>query len=195
MEEIKKAFKLTVDNIADEPWCWDDIIVYAESHGAAKSKGLKYFDGAEIHVDRGYGVRDVEFTDLKARRIKNQDKILYDGEWVTQERKVQLDWQKERDEDARKIMEENPNGIAVVWAGVYNAYWGYNHNGYRADIENAGKYTTKEAFDIVKGSCWSRQETVQLLSIEKYNEGIQDKLDVLAIEYLKEVERLVTAKL
>lgn len=183
--ETKKAFKITVkDLVIDEPWHYTDIIVYADSHGEAKNKGMREFELGEI-IDytkknwKGEYLRDITYLDIRARRIKSEDKILYKGEWETRERISQLEWQDKRDEKAKQLWINNPDGIAVVWVGCYGAYWGANRSGYYSKIENAGKYSTKEAYDIVKGSCYDRQEIVQLLDKEKYNAELQKKIDNL----------------
>jgi hypothetical protein len=180
--EIQKAYKLSLNNmVVDEPWYYNGIIVYADSHGEAKSKGFNKFELCQIedYSQRNYKgepYRDYTFMDIRARRVKKLDKILYDGEWRTQERIKELEWMKERDRKAFELTQTNPNDFAVVFAGCYNSYWGANRSGYWAKIEDAGKYTTEEAYKIVKGSDYSRQETVVFLDKEKYNEELQKKI-------------------
>lgn len=53
---IQKAYHLKVIDIVDEPWHWDDIVVYADSPGEAKSSGISRFDGAEI---KDYGHKGI----------------------------------------------------------------------------------------------------------------------------------------
>lgn len=193
---IQKAFKLTVDDLTGEYWYYDDIIVYAETHGEAKSKGLVEFDGAEVEDYKAFrDRRDVKFTDIKARRIKKYDKTLYEGKLLTQEEIKSKEWEKNRDEEARLIWENNPQGIAVVWAECYGSYWGFNKCGYSSTLENAGKYSTKEAYEIVKGNCHSRGEKVILIDKEDYNKKIEDKITELSERYLKELEDLKKCKL
>lgn len=185
--EIQKAYKLSVkDMIIDEPWHYTDIVVYAESHGEAKAKGISgwHFEGAQVEDYsqknyKGEYLRDITFLDIRARRIKKEDKIFYKDEWRTRERVSQLEWQDKRDEEAKQLWLDNPNETAVVYAGCYNQYWGANHAGYCSDITYAGKYSTEEAYNIVKGSCYSRQEKAILLDKEKYNKEIQQKIDRL----------------
>lgn len=183
--EIKKAFKLTVkDMVIDEPWHYDDIIVYADSHGEAKSKGAHEFEYGKIedYSQRNYKgepYRDIEFTDIRARRIKKKDKVLFEDKWVSKERLDQIKWERQRDEDAKQLWINNPDGIAVVWAGCYNSYWGSNHSGYSSKIENAGKYSTEEAYSIVKNSDYSRQEKVILLDVNKYNSELEKQIEKL----------------
>lgn len=181
--EIRKAYKLIVDNLLlDDPYHYEAPIVYAKTAGEAKSKGMKHFYDYRVEdiYDYGrYNEREITFTDVKAKRDKNSDKFLYKDQWETRKRISQLEWQDKRDEEARLIWENNPDGIAVVWAGCYGSYWGANHAGYWSKIEDAGKYSTKEAYDIVRGSDYSRQEKVILLDKEEYNKELQEKAEKL----------------
>lgn len=183
--EIQKAFKLSVKNLViDEPWHYEDIVVYADSHGEAKVKGFSEFEYGEVQDYsqknyKGEYLRDITFLDIRARRIKKLDKVLYKDRWETRERISQLEWQDKRDEEAKVLWENNPDGIAVVWAGCYNSYWGANHSGYWSTLEGAGKYSMEEAYKIVKGSCYSRQEKVILLDKEKYNAELKEKAEKL----------------
>ena len=178
--QIRKAYKLTVKGIVDEPWHYDDIIVYADSHGQAKSRGIYEFDSVYVQDYKEYdNQRHIIFTDITARRIKRLDKILYNEKWITQYELEHIHWKSKRDEEARQIWQDNTDGIAVVFAGCYGTYWGANHSGYCSKIEDAGKYTTEEAYRIVKGSSYDRQETVILLNKEKYNNDLTNKIERL----------------
>lgn len=177
-----KAYKLSVKNLViDEPWHYDDIIVYADSHGEAKVKGLTEFDSGQVEDYtqinyKGEYLRDITFLDIRARRIKKYDKVLYKDRWITQQELEQYKWMEKRDKEAEDIWKNNPYGVAVVWAGCYNSYWGANKAGYWSKIEDAGKYSTEEAYEIVKGSNYDRQEKVILLDKEQYNTELLKKI-------------------
>jgi len=51
--ESLKAWHVKCFDISDEPWHWDEVIVYASTRNKARSKGLKYFDGAEVEEYSG----------------------------------------------------------------------------------------------------------------------------------------------
>lgn len=174
-----KAYKLTAD-IADEPWHWDDVIVYAETRGEAKSKGLKEFSEAEIKDYTSYfNYRDVQFTDIRAKRVPEYDKVFFDGKYRTIHEVKALEWQTKRDKEAFNLTVSNPNDFAVIFAGCYGAYWGANKSGYTSSLEKARRYTTKEAYDIVRGSDYRRQETVILLDKAEWNADIDLKIKEL----------------
>lgn len=179
--KIQKAYKLSVsDLIVDEPWHYTDIVVYAESHGKAKTKGIFEFECGRLFDPNGHNCeRDIVFTDIGARRCKKEDKFLVSDRWRTREQLEQMSWEFKRDEQAKQIWLNNPDGVALVWVGCYGSYWGANHSGYTSDKTRAGKYSTKEAFEIVKGSDYSRQEKVILVNKEEYNLEIQNKIKQL----------------
>lgn len=174
-----KAYRLIVEDLS-EPWHWDDIIVYADSAGEAKSKGLKEFSGAEKRDILEYGGwRDVIFTDIKAIRHKELDKADYGGALFTKAEIREKEWIKERDEKALKLFQTNPDDLCVIWAGCYGSYWGSNRSGYSSDIKYAGKYSTKEAYEIVRGNDYTRQEEVRLLNTVEYNSSIDKEVEML----------------
>lgn len=195
--EIQKAFKLTVKYlIVDEPWHYEDIIIYAKSHGEAKTRGIYEFDGGQVEDYnqrdyKGRPHRDITFLDVRARRVKNLDKTFYQERWITQQEIQQIEWQDTRDENARLLTISNPDDLAVVYAGCYSQYWGENRSGYSSSIVFAGKYSTKEAYNIVKGNSYDRQETVRLLDVKQFNAELE--LQISAKE--TEIERLKKYKL
>lgn len=181
--EKQKAYKLVVDNLLlDEPWNYEEPVVYAKTAGEAKSKGISHFYDYQVEDMYNYGRynnRDIVFTDIKARRVKRLDKTFYRDRWRTQEELEKLEWEDKRDEEAKQLWIDNPDGIAVVYNASYGTYWGANRAGYWSKIEDAGKYSTKEAYDIVRGSSYDRQETVILIDKEKYNEELEQKANRL----------------
>ena len=79
----------------------------------------------------------------------------------------------------RGILENKNEHLPVVYNANYGTYWGANRAGYWSKIEDAGKYSTEEAYDIVRGSSYDRQETVILIDKEKYNEELEQKANRL----------------
>lgn len=188
---IKTAYKISAKDL-EEPWHYDDVIIYAETRGEAKSKGLQemYNLGASKtrdYLDK-YKDTDLTYTDISARRVKDQDVILFEGKEMKRNRVKEHVWCKERDAKALKLWQDNPDSLAVVYAGCYRQYWGANHSGYASDIVWAGRYTTEEAYKIVSGSSYDRQETVSLIDVEKWNENINEQVETLQ----KQIDRLKT---
>lgn len=184
---LKKAWKVSAKDLS-EPYFYDNVIVLADTRGEARSKGLSelHYQGATIKVDFKYQDNEVKFTDVIATRHRQSDMILYGDKEMRRRDLSDYLWCKERDENARLLTVSNPNDLAVVYAGCYGQYWGANRSGYSSSIVFAGKYTTQEAYDIVRGSSYDRQETVRLLDTEQFNKDI----DIEISEKQKEIERL-----
>lgn len=193
MEEeiiLEKYWRVTVDNL-EEPWHYEDVTVNAETRGEAKSKGLDQMHHlCATKAVNLYEDPDIYFTDIKVRRDKSRDVVEYKGERMTRNRMSELLWIDSRDLEAKKLVDNNPNKMFLVWAGCYNSYWGGNHSGYASDIIFAGKYSGEEAYKIVSGSSKSRDEHVRLLP-ENFNDTINKEID----EHKKKIERLETCKI
>lgn len=193
---IKKAWKIKVDDL-DEPWHFDDIIEHGETAEKARYALMKSSIRYDMQIieSGAYGLsktmRDVEYKDVKARRCKARDIVLYNGEEIRRDDIEKVKWVEERDKHAYSVVADTPNAICVVYAGCYNSYWGANRCGYTGSIEHAGKYTAQEARKIVIGSDYSRQETVQVIDVEKYNNDIDTKI----VELQNQIEKLKGFKL
>lgn len=183
MEIHEKAWVVTALNLSS-PWFYNDIVVWANDPSKAKALGFDKLlqENAEVCYDLAEGypsTREVVFTDVRVNRLKAEDKVNYNGVIMTRQGVKHELWQKERDAKALKIVEETPDAICVVFNGDYNQYWGSNHSGYSSNILFAGKYTAKEAYDIVHGSSFARKEVVRLLDVELYNKNIKKEIERL----------------
>lgn len=191
---ISKAWKISAKDL-NEPWHYNDVIVIAENRGEARSKGLQEMCnlGAEKQKDYldKYADTDLAYTDIIAHRYKDYDLILFEGEEIKRNRLESKLWIRERDQKALQLTITNPNDLAVVWAGCYSAYWGANRSGYSDDIIFSGKYSTQEAYEIVRGSDHGRQETVKLLNVEEFNTKINTEVEKLQ----NQIDRLTTYKI
>lgn len=189
-----KCWKIEIKDV-QEPWYYDEIFVYAETGDKAKSKAWKENIGGinDACVDGGWAKDFIpaDYLDLRAKRYKEGDKVEYEGELVTKQKAEQLQWGKDRDEYSKHLGEEHPDKTVVIWNGSYNCYWGANRSGYSSTLRGAGLYSTQEAYDIVKGSCYSRREEVRLTSKEDINKHIDSEIDVLKME----IKRLENFKL
>lgn len=181
---MNKAWQITVDDLS-EPWYYQDIIVYAETGDKAKSIAWKENRSGICDAELSMYTREVRYTDLRAHRVKELDKIEWEGKQVTKERFKELTWMKERDEDSEKLWKENPEATAVVMKG--SSYWGHNRCGYSSTLKNAGLYSTQEAYGIVRGSDYNRQETMRLCSKEEINNYIESEIEKLRNQ-IKELE-------
>jgi hypothetical protein len=184
---IKKAW--TISALAlEEPWHYNNITVTATTRGEARSKGLQEMHnlGASKLVDYKYDDRDLKYTDITPKRCKASDIILFEDKEIKRYQLEAYLWMKERDEKALQLTITNPGELAVVYSGCYGSYWGYHRSGYSDSIIFAGKYTTEEAYSIVRGSAHERKETVELLDVEQFNETIDKEI----CSKQKEIDRL-----
>lgn len=188
---VKKAWKISAKDLS-EPWHYDDVIVLANTRGEARSLGLSelIYQGAEKDV--AY-LQDssLKYVDIIATREKESDVILYEDKKIKRYLLKNYLWQKERDENALQLTITNPDDLAVVYNGSYGSYWGANRSGYSDSIIFAGKYSTQEAYDIVRGSDYGRQETVRLLDVVELNNDIDSQIATKQ----KEIDRLKLYKL
>jgi len=188
---IKKAWKISVKYLS-EPWYFEDVYVNCETRGEARSKGLTEMINLGASKIVGYlEDNDIYYTDIIAHRVKDYDTILFEGKEMKRHAIEKHIWCKERDQKALDLTISNPNDLAVVWAGCYRGYWGANRSGYSDDIIFAGKYDVKEAYEIVRGSDYGRQETVRLLNVEEFNTNIDTEVAKLQ----KQMDRLTTYKI
>nr|DAI89626.1 MAG TPA: hypothetical protein [Caudoviricetes sp.] len=189
---IKKAWKISIKDLS-EPWYFEEVYVNCETRGEARSKGLTEMRnlGAEKLKESRYDSSEINYTDIIAHRVKDYDIILFEGEEMKRHAIEKHIWCKERDQKALDLTVSNPNDLAVVWAGCYGSYWGANQSGYSDDIIFAGKYKTLEAYEIVRGSDYGRQETARLLNVEEFNSNIDNEVEKLQ----KQIDRLITYKI
>jgi hypothetical protein len=188
---IKKAWKISAKDL-NEPWNYDDVVVMADTRGEARSKGLSELIYLCAEKDVSYlEDSDLYYTDIIATREKESDIILYEDREIKRYQLKNYLWQKERDENALQLTITNPDDLAVVYNGNYGQYWGSNSSGYSDSIIFAGKYTTQEAYEIVRVSDYGRQETVRLLDVEELNKSIDSQI----VTKQKEIDRLKSYKI
>lgn len=124
MRLIEKAYCVYTDHP------YNGEVVYAESPGQARSKG-RYMD---------------DFVNIKVKRVKEEDKVEFEGKIYTREYARLLAKQVERlekmkglPEDEVYLVQDNRSyvGNSVLW-------WALNGNGYTTDIDRAQTYTKSE---------------------------------------------------
>lgn len=195
---MEKAWNVFVKNIVNEPWHYNELIVYAETRNQARSLAMnqRLFESAQLEVNiySSYHFekyRDVEYKDVCATRNKDLDKVEYNGKIVSKNELEKIKWCEERTAYAKSLADDFSDKTAVVYNASYGSYWGANHSGYADDIIFEGLYSTKEAYEIVKSSSYNRQETVKLYSKEDKSQVIDLKVEKLQ----KEIDRLNTYRL
>jgi len=146
-EIIKKAFIVWHEGMLNYnpnegyPTIEDIPAVYAETRGKAKNKASDW-------MDFNLNGKEATFLDLKVKRYKEGDKLLFEGvertrNWVTRE----LD-NREFNATRRQRVEQYPDDtMFYIQNGIVgNAplWWGLGGSGYVCQIEEAQAYTKKE---------------------------------------------------
>jgi len=144
---VSKAFRVYHDGILHDDYSHDQYIidsqpiVYGMTAGEVKSHGLC--------LDSGFLDREVRFTDIKTKRVKEYDVVFFEGEEIYR-------WKMEDELEARKRLRKlealpdeemyyiqdrrNYVGNAVLW-------WGLGGSGYVTDLKKAQKYTKQEVIE------------------------------------------------
>lgn len=172
--EIKeKAWGINPSNLR-EPWFADTDTAYYGTRGQAKLSALCDHDSM-VTTDN----EDLCFLNIRVRRRKKYDKYVFRGEILSKEDIDYITRKEKRDIELIKLLEDNPDGKAFIYAGCHGAYWGWNSSGYMSDKYKAGIYDLKDAVDTVKNSCLDRREHVELIDVDKHNKIIRDRMEDL----------------
>ncbi len=171
MKTIEKAWSINSSNL-NEPWFADTDNIYFGTRGQAKKKAL--LDHDSMQTDSG---DDLTFLNIRVKREKEYDNVIFRGEKMSKDRVNSILEKEKRNSDLDKMLKDYPKGKAFVWNGNYNQYWGWNHSGYCNDWWYAGIYDLSEAIEIVKSSCLSRLESVELIKdVDEHNKKVNEKM-------------------
>lgn len=175
MKPIKKAYRINENHMSDcfRYFCDASFIAYG-TEGQAKSQIVSHYQSEET-LDG----EELNMMNVRVLRAKEYDKYEFRGKEETKEKIDYILEKEERDSKLDNILKENPNAKAFVYSGIRGGYWGENHCGYHSDKFKAGVYTLKEAVAIVKSSCLSRNESVEMIDPITHNKEVLDKIEKL----------------
>ena len=143
MKILKKAFKVWHDGMLNsnpnEGYSIEELpLTYGDTPGEAKVNASEIYDfeiDGETH----------KYTDLKVRRAKGGDWVLYEGEKIRRNDLEYRTKEANRIDKRRKSVESfSDDSMFYIQNGyVGNAvlWWGLNSNGYVCDIHKAQAYT------------------------------------------------------
>lgn len=141
---LKKAYRVWVYSHLTEVFCLDDIdVVYSASISGAKNQCDLY----DAKNEDGDGAK---WIDIKCKRVKEYDKVEYDGRIVNRSSAVcDIEEQKRQDKRKKQIMALSDEDMYYVqdarnYVGNSVLWWGLNSSGYACDIRKAQKYTKEE---------------------------------------------------
>lgn len=180
---VDKAYELTAN--FDEPWFYEPVTGYGSTPGKAINSQLGEF----VPYTLANG-EDCMYKDVRAIRDPRLDKVIFEGKEMTRNRAVDQLWLNKRDEDNEKVLQENPDGYAYVYAGCYSCWWSDNHAGYSSSKLHAGLYPIKEAIKIVTGSSRDRQESIEVSTKRKHNKLIRNEMRSLESESARAIKHL-----
>lgn len=185
-EIVEKAYQCYAD-IEEAEYYFSDggPIETGKTKGEVKNKAfISYFESNRMK----YTGEDVQYKDIKARRVPDYDIVIYNGKNMSRKSAENNIKEKERDENIKKLRDENPGALAVVWNGSYGTYWGDNRCGYNSSLCKAGIYSIEEAANIVIGSSIDRDEKVIIVTNNDINSSVDEEIQALEkkISYLNE---------
>ena len=144
---ILRAYRIYHDGLLVGDYSHDEYIinnselVYGKTAGEAKSKAS--------YMDEGSLGRPIKYTDIKARRERSCDIVLFEGDEVERWR---MDLELKEREREKKMMQLPDDEMFYVqdardYVGNAVLWWGLNSFGYVTDLKRAQKYTKQEVID------------------------------------------------
>ena len=152
---VKKAFvvyhKGMLDENPHEGYTIDSIpVTYAETANKAKRK-------AHLPFDYELEGKAPMYIDLKVRRAKGGDKVMFDGKEMCRHEAIHLIKERARIEQRKLKVERYPDNakfyISKGYVGNCLLFWGLNSSGYVCNITEAQAYSKEEVLKrFVPGS-------------------------------------------
>lgn len=178
MEILEKAWvvyhnDMIGGNFAEGFWNKDQIPpIYAATRAEAKKDGGDAYDYVKNDGS------EIKYTDLRATRARDHDKVLFEGEKglryrleyrikKNKEEKKQMDKVKSLPDDATFFVQNGYVGNSVLW-------WAKGSSGYTADIEKAHLYSKE---DIVKGFITGNREEDTVWESSHIMENVKHHVD------------------
>lgn len=171
MEIIQKAYNVWHKGmigygpeIANSPE--ETEVVYAHTPSKAKSSANDWKDWP---LD-GY---DASFTDLKCRRAKDYDMVMYEGSLIKRFQIQDIEAKKERDKYLNEIL-DNPH---IEYVYIYKrGYYMPNYCGYTDMKHRAGVYPKNEAVEHAR---ITNEIHLERIDIKEHNKMIESEIQVL----------------
>lgn len=160
-----------LSRIPYEGYSKDDLpVYYAESPSQAKTICCEvdnYLIDGEHH----------KFTDLRVRRYKPCDKMLFEGHILTRN---QIEYElevRQRNAELDQLLTDNPDSMAYILKGGY--YYRPNCAGYTDRKSRAGVYTLERAIKEVKGCSLGDNMRAIVIDKDEHNEMLRKEIEDL----------------
>lgn len=180
MKPAKKAYQVNPSNLdcshesVVRGYIYEPII--ADNEREARKMALHFLDN-DCGIAEDYKDDPLTYISVKVRRIPEHDRFLVDGKLKTREG-IEYDRRKKENEDMlRKMLTDNPNGLAYIKKGGY--YYGPNCGGYTEYRSNAGVYTMAKAVQECLGVDLRDFMRPVPIDIEEHNKMITEKIEDL----------------
>ena len=151
-------------------------IFYAENEKQARLKALKFLDH-DCGIEDDYMDEPLTYITVKVKRFPSDDLYMVDGKLKTKLKIEEDQRRKDRDAGFRKLLEDNPNGHAVIRKGGY--FYRPNSCGYTEHRTEVGVYTLVRAVNECLGMSDSEYMRPELIDITEHNRLIQAKIEEL----------------
>jgi len=169
---VEKAFNVWHEGMLDDHpeygYRMEDLpVYYAETPSKAKSQCSIVYD---------YHINDepAKFTDIRVKRCKSSDKVLFEGNVIERYNIDYILEERSRNEELDKLVQDNPSAMAYI--RKRGAYYRPNHRGYTERQSKSGIYTIQEAVKEVKGCSLGDYMTAIVIDNAEHNEMLNKEI-------------------
>jgi hypothetical protein len=154
---------------------------YAANEKEARLKALKHLDN--YGVDEDNCDNPLTYITVKVKRYTDNDLFMDNGVLKTKSRIEADQRRQERDAGFRKLLDDHPNGYALIRKGGY--FYRPNSCGYTEFRTEAGIYTLTRAVNECLGMSDSEYMRPELIDIAEHNKIILAKIDELKTKLIE----------
>jgi hypothetical protein len=143
-EKTKKAYWVGHRDIINQPYHPEiecSTIHVKPDEGSSKAR-YKFYSNE-------YLPDSYKFTDIRAKRQKDNDKYSYEGRELYLSEINSIVRRNEWHDEMTKLVTENPGAEVYIWSGQWGSYLGENYSGYWSDKSQAGIYKIEDAWKRV----------------------------------------------
>jgi hypothetical protein len=155
---------------------------YAETEKEARIKVLKFLSN-ECGVDEDNCDNQLTYITVKVKRYPDNDLFMDNGVLKTKSRIEADQRREERDAGFRKLLDDHPNGYALIRKGGY--FYRPNSCGYTEYRTEAGVYTLTRAVNECLGMSDGEYMRPELIDIAEHNKIILAKIAELKTKLIE----------
>jgi len=99
--------------------------------------------------DKRFEFDDLKFTDIRAKRQRDCDLYLFEGENKSMMSIYEIISHREWRANMENMVADNKGKNVYIWSGEHNAYWREKGAGYTTKIHDVGIYDIEDAWSRV----------------------------------------------